>query len=155
MDIVSHAAWGSTIIRSRGMIGWAALSGALPDVIPALIGFLRFGRKYASVLRGIESQEKFDDVYMRVYYMTHSLIPVSLIAGIILVVAPAYWYLVIPYYLHIFLDVCTHERVWATRLLYPFSDFHFRFGRNWWPRPWISIANWTILVIVNIYFFTR
>lgn len=155
MDIGSHAAWGSTLFRSPKVVWWAALSGALPDIIPALVGFIRFRGKYRQVLQGIEQQEHFNDVYMRVYYTTHSLIPISCITVLLFIFLPNYWFLVVPYYFHIALDMVTHEKVWSTRLLYPFSDFHFIFGKNWWREKWIIATNWLALLIINAFIILR
>ena len=148
MDGVSHAVWGATIVRKPPLVWWAALVGVLPDIISIGYGFIRFRRKYMETLREFSRSDTLDNSYMRVYYLAHSLVPITVITIIIALVRPIWTIVAIPYYLHIIMDVPTHHGIWATRIFYPFSDFHFQ-GANWWHHRWVNVANWGALIIVN------
>lgn len=152
MDSFSHAAWGATIVRKNPQIWWAALSGALPDLLTFIYGFLKFRRKYFKYLSDLAWYDGPQDPYLKVYYFSHSLIPITAVAIILYFISPAYTIIVIPYYLHIFLDIFTHQGVWATRLFFPISKFHFD-GRNWWKNKWMTIGNWAVLVVINLIIF--
>ncbi|MFH0804830.1 MAG: hypothetical protein V1916_01385 [Patescibacteria group bacterium] len=148
MDTVSHAAWGATVVRARPLVWWAAMSGALPDIIPALYGIVRYRWRYVQDTSSQRFVNNPDVGYLKVYHFCHSLIPISVVTVLLRVLAPHYWVLAIPYYLHILLDIPTHRGMWATRLLYPFSDVHAE-GFNWWRHHWITVGNWSALVAVN------
>ncbi|MCH7492694.1 metal-dependent hydrolase [Patescibacteria group bacterium] len=151
MDVMSHAVWGATIVRKRPEMWWAAFIGALPDLLTALYGLIRFKGKYLLYMSNLRLTANKDDTYFKVYYFFHSLLPISVVAIVIYFMAPSYLILVLPYYFHIFLDVFTHRGIWGTRLFYPISNFHFH-GRDWWKNRWISIINWSMLIVINLIF---
>lgn len=95
------------------------------------------------------------NAYMKVYYFTHSLVPISLLAVILFIFSPVLALLTLPYYLHIILDIPAHSGIWATRIFYPFSDWHFRGGYDWWKNKWFSIGNWSVLIIINLILILR
>jgi len=152
MDVFAHAAWGATIIRKEPHVWWAALFGSLPDVIPAVYGFFKFKRGYTKILTEMGDNMHEGNPYFNVYRYTHSLVPITVVTIILYFVIPDYWFVTLPYYLHIFMDVFTHQKVWATRLFYPLSDFHIE-GWNWWHNKWISLGNWIALIVINFLFF--
>ncbi|RLG90174.1 MAG: hypothetical protein DRO36_06540 [Candidatus Hecatellales archaeon] len=152
MDSVSHAAWGATIIRKLPHVWWAVFFGLLPDIIWGVYWALKY--RGQSFNRGLEVRNSPEnlEVHFQVYYFVHSLIPITVVTIIIYLVAPSYTIVVIPYYLHIIMDIFTHQGVWATRIFYPLSDFYFE-GRDWWRNRWISIGNWLALVVINLIIF--
>lgn len=152
MDFVSHALWGATIIRKKPEVWWAALFGALPDLLTAVYGFFKTKKNYFKYLKDIAENERPNESYFKVYYFFHSFIPISVIALIILIIKPALVIITIPYYLHIIMDIFMHRGVWATRIFYPLSNFHFQ-GKNWWQHKWIIIFNWAALIVTNLIIF--
>ncbi|MFA6098750.1 MAG: metal-dependent hydrolase [Patescibacteria group bacterium] len=152
MDTLSHAAWGATMIRKPSLVLWAALAGALPDIIPAIFGILRWRSEYFRDMVSQKFAEDPRDSYMIVYRYAHSLLPITLLAAVLAIFYPAWWLVTIPYYLHIFMDIFTHKGVWGTRLFYPISDFHIE-GRDWWRNKWFSIVNWCVLIVINAIIF--
>jgi len=152
MDSVSHAVWGATIIRKAPYLWWAAFFGILPDLIWGVYWALVF--RSQSFKKGIENRLDVNirSAHFKVYYFVHSLIPISVVAVIIYLVSPSFTIVVIPYYIHIIMDIFTHRGVWATRIFYPISDFHFE-GMDWWRNQWISVGNWIAIVVVNIILF--
>lgn len=149
MDIVSHAVWGATIIRTKPEFWWAALFGALPDLILAVYGINRFGWKYFQDTTDQKFGTKAQSPFIKVYYFTHSLVPITCFAILLLIIEPRYVIVTIPYYAHVLLDSFTHSGPWAARLLYPISFIHFH-GRDWWKNNWISIGNWAAIIFINI-----
>ncbi|MBU0597485.1 hypothetical protein KKF61_00635 [Patescibacteria group bacterium] len=152
MDVVSHAVWGATIIRKSTHVWWAAFFGALPDLLTGAYGLVRYGSKYSVELIEFSELHKPGGLYLKVYYFFHSFLPISIVAGIIAIFAPNYTIVTLPYYLHIIMDIFTHRGVWATRIFYPISNFHFQ-GHNWWKNKWISIVNWGAIVAINLIIF--
>ncbi|MDD5040312.1 MAG: hypothetical protein PHY34_04145 [Patescibacteria group bacterium] len=148
MDTVSHAGWGATVIRAKSMVGWAAIAGALPDMIPVLYGIVRYGLRFFSEMTSQRFVKSPTSGYMRIYYFTHSLVPASITTIILFIFTKSAWLLSIPYFFHILLDIPTHRGMWATRIVYPFSDFHVN-GWSWWRHSWISMVNWTVLIAIN------
>ncbi|MFA6553568.1 MAG: hypothetical protein WCT27_04010 [Patescibacteria group bacterium] len=154
MDTVSHGAWGALIVRKTGLVGWALLTGALPDILPALYELARHPVKF---IRGLINKSLADNpsrMYLTIYHWAHSLLPISFVTLLVLIFAPARSILAVPYYMHIFLDIFTHRGKWATRIFYPFSDFHFD-GTDWWRHSWISIANWAVIAVVGVFIFIK
>jgi len=152
MDTLSHAAWGATIVRKNPQIWWAAFFGALPDLITALYGIIRYRKGYLKYLNDQAYIKSENDDYLKVYHFFHSFIPISLFTFVLSFIDSSYLIITIPYYLHILMDIFTHQGVWATRIFYPLSNFHFE-GYNWWKHKWLSIVNWAAILVINLIFF--
>jgi hypothetical protein len=151
MDIIAHAAWGATIIREQPQVWWAAFFGAFPDVWAAAPVFI-YLRKYKwrrFYNKEVWAEAKENSAYVHVYYIVHSLFTASFITIIIALIWPDYWYVTIPYFIHILMDVGVHKGKWGTRLFYPFTDWHVE-GLNWWETKWITPFNWGALIITNL-----
>ena len=154
MDAVSHGAWGATLVRSRSLVGWAVLTGLLPDLLPAIYGIYRYRLAFFKDMTDQSFANHPEHTYVILYRWCHSLIPISILTGITLAFAPSWTVLAIPYYLHLLLDIPTHQGIWATRLFYPLSDAHID-GRDWWRHSWVSIGNWAVIIGINLFFFLR
>ncbi len=149
MDSFSHAAWGATIVRKSQYLWWAAVVGALPDILLMLYGLIRFGRKYIDEYSGQRFISGENDPYVSVYRYLHSLVPVTVVGVLLYLVARQYCILIAPYYLHVLVDSFVHSGIWAIRPFYPLSNWNFQ-GYDWWKNKWITIGNWLILVLVNV-----
>lgn len=151
MDIVSHAAWGyATLHRHRDLRWWAALAGALPDLlwfVPSAIERL-IARGWAGLTVGSDRQiwradgpplpPELVESYFRYYIYSHSLVVLAAVTALLLITPwRRYAWLAIPYALHILMDVPTHER-YQTQPFYPLSTWQFQ-GLTWadprifWP----------------------
>ena len=87
------------------------------------------------------------EIYWRYYVWTHSLLVLAAAAAAWWALAPGrreWLWLAVPYALHIFMDIPTHER-YETRPLYPLSDWHV-IGLSWGD-PRIFIPNLVVLAI--------
>lgn len=154
MDTFSHAAWGLATLRaakpetgsgrSQRRFRWwvAALAGAMPDLlffIPSRIeqtvekGWAGlFSGSAPGVWRagGPPLPPELVEAYYRYYLKTHSLVLLSLACLILWAAGRKRWiWLAVPYALHIFMDMPTHER-YLTQPLWPLSSWHTQ-GLSW------------------------
>jgi hypothetical protein len=159
MDMLSHALWGYAALRSRGprSARWGALTGAAPDLLYAAGSLterlIRDGTSHLEQTFGTAAYYRKDgppmpqeliDYYNHFYVYSHSLVLLG-------AVALAWWalrlrppWLLIPYALHIFMDIPTHER-YQTPFLFPLSRWTIE-GYAW-GRPAMFLANWALLLL--------
>lgn len=154
MDTFSHAAWGVAALRaakpgsdrgrSQRRIRWwvAALAGAAPDLL-----FFIPSRVEQVIEKGwsglpVNSAEgmwraggpplppELIEAYYRYYVKTHSLLLLGLACLVVWASGRKRWlWLAVPYALHIFMDMPTHER-YMTQPLWPLSTWHMQ-GLSW------------------------
>lgn len=124
MDTLAHGLYGVALVaknRDEKMMVTAAISGMLPDIIPYGVAFIQNHNIYAT--------------NVTLYYSTHNIF-VPVIAFMILWFFKRKWsILALPYLLHVLFDIFTHCGVYATRFLFPVSQFHFcgvNYGDYWW-----------------------
>jgi hypothetical protein len=166
MDTLSHALWGYASIRWRGpRTGrWGILTGA-PDLIFGTVSTI--GRLATQGWEGLKPQSRDPRIWLRdgpplppdlvedyqkYYVWSHSLV---LLAGLGLA-----WYavrrrppwLLLPWVLHIVMDIPAHER-YLTPFLFPLSDWMFE-GWSWGRRPMLA-ANIGGLVLVYAMLYAR
>lgn len=161
MDILYHAASGIAIAKSMHTpdIGGAALSAMLPDILGIIpfyaIKFMEatpapkttFIKKYTHLLLSNKFANAFDTA---VYRTTHSLYAAAAYSIVMYIFFREQWMLYSVCYLsHILIDIPTHEGDFATRILYPSSDFHFR-GSNWSTNPKRFLSFWLALILVML-----
>jgi hypothetical protein len=160
VDVVSHALWGYAILRWRVKTAarWGALTGAAPDLLYFSASVV--GRVATRGWAGLTSFPKVDravwfrdgppmpqellDAYWNYYVWTHSFVVLGLLAL-------AWWalrrrapWLLLPWALHIFMDIPSHER-YLTPFLYPLSTFTVEGCA--WSRPPMLIANYGALLV--------
>lgn len=123
MDTLAHGLYGAALLahtKDERLMVAAGFMGMLPDVIV-----------YATGVVSRTDPTKFIDLYR----WTHSLLPLSLVALVLLVFKRKWLILLAPYLLHLLFDVPLHCGVFSTRLFYPLSDFHvcgINYADNWW-----------------------
>lgn len=130
MDAVTHAVVGFATGATMGHPFIGAFAAVAPD-----LALLSLRRRAAPTLG---------------YRAAHSLVGLALLTGfgacfgVGLVVAAAYAS-------HLFLDVATHGRLWAPRLLVPFSSAYLSgfeewdfFNGAWWVG--VQLAAWWIFI---------
>lgn len=156
MDWLSHGLWSITIVRKKSLLWLTVIFGLLPDI--AYLFYILYKIFGSSVLT-IESWTIQGDVWVQkiseaglvnFYYFTHSFLAAFLVFIVLFCLKRDYLVLSLPYVVHIFLDIPVHCRVFSTRFLYPFSDFHLcalRFERH---TLIILFINYLILGVVNI-----
>lgn len=162
MDIVSHALWGTTIVRRKPLVWWAAFFGALPDLLGSAPGFfyLLFAQ---GVLWGTDTWQFMPQWTRDAYHLSHSILGIAIVALVLWALGrhparlnsangPREWLvLTLPFSFHIFLDVFTHVTDPLARLFFPFVSWNAArvIGVNWWESWWIMGANAAALVLVN------
>lgn len=150
MDIISHGIWGSTIIRRPKMVILAFISGTLPDLASTVAGFLYLQFSKGPTLAFNWNTLPAWSTYL--YSFTHSLLGLSIFSVLLIVLARRYLLLIIPYALHLLLDLFTHAGDPLERLFYPWIKYNSAraWGFNWWEHPWTSLLNWGVILIINI-----
>ena len=156
MDLLSHALWGATIVRRKQFVWWAALFGALPDILGSGPGFLYllFAR---GIIWGTNTWQAMPEWTRDAYHLSHSLLGVAIIAVLLLCIGRRWLLLLIPFSFHIVLDLFTHVTDPLARLLFPFVawDAARVIGVNWWESEWIIAANVATLILVNAFLWRR
>ena len=153
MDVLSHGLWGATILRDRKLIWWAFLSGMLPDLLGSGSGFiylLTIGEFW-----GRNTWQLLPDWSRELYRLHHSLLSVAVYFVLLTIFLRNYPMLILPYLLHVLMDVPVHATDMMNRLFYPLVVDSGVYGLNWWEHWWIEAANFCALVIINLVLFLR
>ncbi len=155
MDLVSHALWGATVVRKRPFVWWAALFGALPDLLGSAPGFfyLLFAR---GILWGTGTWQFMPQWTRDAYHLSHSLLGLIIVAVALAAVGKRWLVFALPYAVHLTLDLVTHVTDPFARLLFPFMPWETArvVGVNWWESWWI-MANAFVLIAVNLFLWQR
>ncbi len=156
MEIVAHGLWTAaaaiTAKRLTGIrlnVGWAVWWGCFPDV-------LAFGPSGVAGLwlrltegAGQASGHLLPHVHigLPLYPAGHSLVVFLLVFGLVSVLGRRIAIAMLGWLLHILIDIPTHSlRYYATRFLWPVSDFRID-GIAWWT-PWFWAATYGALLAV-------
>jgi hypothetical protein len=169
MDVLSHALWGYAMLRWRGprTARWGALTGAAPDLL--YFGADRVVRGFRQGWSGLTSSggrgtpgiwlrdgppmpPELIEAYESYYVWTHSLVVIGLLAVAWWVLSRRAPWLLLPWGVHILMDIPTHER-YLTQFLYPLSSFSIE-GYAW-SRPPVLLANWGALLVTYAALFWR
>lgn len=160
MDTLSHALWGYASIRWRGpQTGrWSLITGAAPDLIfgaTSFVGHL-LTRGWSSLgtseprdpriwLRdGPPTPPDLVEDYERYYVWSHSLVVLLGVAVIWYLARRRPPWLLLPWLLHLLMDIPTHER-YLTPFLHPLSDWRFE-GWSWGRTPMLALNLCGLLV---------
>ncbi len=149
------AAKRSTNVRPR--LGWSVFWGIFPDV-------MGFGPGIAAGLFVLLTQgsgtgpthHMLPHVHLGLpfYAAAHSLITFLTVFTVVSLLARRIVFPMLGWLLHILIDIPTHsEQFYATRFLWPFSDFHVD-GIAWWT-PWFWAATYAALAAVYIFMWRR
>jgi len=91
--------------------------------------------------------------YFDYYRYTHSLVLLALVAAALWALGRRGWlWPLVPYGLHILMDIPTHER-FRPPFLYPLSSWTFS-GLSW-GHPLIFFPNWIALVAVHVWLWRK
>jgi hypothetical protein len=158
MDIISHALWGYAVLRWRGprSARWGALVATVPDLFWSA-GTLRvyvvnngskkilsaFGRGEMYLKDGPPLPPHLIDAYYNFYVYSHSFVILALLGLVWYLLRLRPPWLLLPWALHIAMDIPTHER-YQTPFLFPLSGWTIE---GWgWVRPPVYLTNWAALV---------
>jgi hypothetical protein len=168
MDTLSHALWGYASMRWRGprTARWSLLTGSAPDLIFGATSVV--GRLLTYGWGGLGPQGERDpriwlrdgppmpadlvEDYERYYVWSHSLFLLLGVAVIWIVLRRRPPWLLLPWLLHVLMDIPAHER-YLTPFLHPFSDWRFE-GWGWGRAPMLAL-NWGSLLLVYAMLYAR
>jgi membrane-bound metal-dependent hydrolase YbcI (DUF457 family) len=89
--------------------------------------------------------------YLEFYRFFHSIIGFLIVTAVFNVFFPQYTLIfAICYASHIIVDMFSHGNFWATRIFYPFSDFHLRFTKNHWHDSSTRKLMYLLPLIINL-----
>jgi hypothetical protein len=158
MDMLSHALWGYAVLRWRGprSARWGALTGAAPDLLfgigrlaerVATHGWSKLSTTFASrdvyLKDGPPMPPDLIVAYHHFYVYTHSFVILGLLGLVWYLIRLRPPWLLLPWALHIAMDIPTHER-YQTPFLFPLSGWTIE---GWsWTHPPVFLGNWAALM---------
>ncbi len=151
MDILAHGLW-SYALFSKTKYKWqAALFGTLPDLISfgphTLASILTFN----SLPHSKPALSSISSYIFTMYNITHSLIPITLVALLVYLITKKFYLPFLAGYLHIFIDIPSHTTdFFPTPFLWPFPTPFFS-GISW-ANPIFMIVNYSLLVLVYAFY---
>ncbi len=151
MEIVAHGLWAAAaaitakrLTKAPLRSGWFVWWGVFPDVFA-------FGPRIAAglFLRLTGSADPHVHIGLPLYPTAHSVVVFLLVFGVVSLLARRVVYELLGWLLHIAIDIPTHSlRYYATRFLWPISDFRID-GIPWWT-PWFWVATYVALAAVYL-----
>ena len=162
MDIFAHGLWAGAAaavgnragakVRVRWFIWWGVFPDVLAFGLPALVGlWLRVagGAGYEGTMHG--GRLPHVHLGLPLYQIGHSLVVFAVVFGVSAIVARRPVVGLLGWPLHIVIDMATHShRYYATRFLWPLSDYGFD-GIPWWT-PWFHWCTYGALAVVYLLF---
>ncbi len=165
MDVLAHMLWanygarvGNKTLEKKKKplirLAWATFWGVFPDLfafgvplalaIPGIIGGdYTFGRHQAFGLPAT------------LYQYSHSIVIWATVFIIVWVILRRPMFALLGWALHILIDIFSHSGTfYPTPFLFPISDYKFLYGIPW-SNTWYMIINYSLLLVVTLYFFTR
>ena len=170
MDILAHMLWANYGARAGNKklekkkkplihLGWVTFWGVFPDLfaftIPFCIGIfnLVFNGQSLSAMRGHHSLAGAFDIASFLYQFSHSLVIWSLVFIFFWIISKRPRLVLLGWLLHILIDIPSHAaEFYPTPFLFPISDYRFLHGVSW-GNKWYMIINYSLLLIVTLYFF--
>ncbi len=142
MDVFFHLIIG--MIISNIFLGKILLIVVIAAVLPDLIGTTYFyilllknsSKKsfkafFKDYMNHINTRTFFGKLDMALYRVTHSLFGWLFFTGLCFIFyKESYLVISLAYLSHLIIDPLVHKKDYATRLFYPFSDFHIK-GDDW------------------------
>ena len=160
MEIVAHGLWAAaaavTAKRTTGVrchAGWTVWWTAFPDVFafgpPVAAGlWLRLAGGPGGAPGDGHALPRVH-IGLPLYQMGHSLIVFLAVFGLVCLAARRVVFPMLGWLLHILIDIQTHSySYYATRFLWPVSDFRID-GVAWWT-PWFWAATYGALALVYL-----
>lgn len=148
MDTLSHALYGGLISRSiskdKKTFILCFIFGALPDLMLATLSPIKAIKIF------ITPGSSLPQYYFFYYRILHSFFTAALIYLLISLFNKKYRFLIIPYCLHILIDIPTHSGRYATQFLYPFSTLSIQ-GYSYTRHLWLWIINFLVLVALSLW----
>lgn len=157
MEIVAHSLWtaagavaGRRATTARISLPWAIWWGVFPDVLAfgpsVVVGLALWLARGRDALSGGHPHVHLG---LPLYPAAHSLIVFGAAFAVTTIVARRVVYPLLGWLLHILIDIPTHSySYYATRFLWPVSDFRIN-GIAWWT-PWFWMVTYAVLAAVYV-----
>jgi hypothetical protein len=151
MDIIAHGLWAVAAAKGKKDLGgmtipptWTAWWAVFPDV-------LAFGPSVAVglwlLLAGGPPHIRIVNFGLPLYQAGHSLVVFTLAFGVVWAAMRRPAIALLGWLSHIVIDIFTHSfRFYATRFLWPLSDY--RFDGIAWRTPWFWACTYIALALV-------
>jgi hypothetical protein len=151
MDNVTHSLWGLTLVRRMDLLFPIILFSNMPDILSAPFFFYYAKKDKYPLKKQVLFEWRPPQEYLDFYRFFHSIVGLVIVTAVFNVFFPQYTLVfAICYTSHIIVDMFSHGGFWATRVFYPFSDFHFRFARNHWQHMPTKRLIYLAMIIINI-----
>ncbi len=155
MDVFSHGLWSVAALHSKYQkspkkLFLAALFGTLPDIIaflPVQIYFLFTGFRFGYDLFFPTPKNWIFSWAIESYNFTHSFVIFAVVLFIVWAWKKKFPLLLLPWGLHIAMDLFTHPDFFQTPFLFPLSSYRVPIGISW-ATPWLFFTNWILLVLI-------
>jgi hypothetical protein len=153
MDIITHALIGAAIAPTPKYLLPMAAAGIIPDlwtVLPLTEYVFRHRGRY----NNREFWRTMPSRYYRLRNWSHSIWLPVMVAAVSSLFWSTLWWLVIPWLVHIIVDLPTHALYHSTavRPLYPISTWQFRGAFNWYDRLRFTV---TVLALMALFVWWR
>lgn len=164
MDILAHALWttAAAIPARRKLsrpfsVPWAAFWGVFPDVfsftIPAILRIWWYATGVTKSLRPDPESAKRLQFVWQLYHCSHSLITFAAVFAVVWLLKGRPVLEMLGWCLHILIDIVTHQGIFATHFLWPFSSYSVS-ALRWESLPFFA-ANYAALLLVYLWMWVR
>jgi len=151
MDNIAHFLWGLTLVRQANLAIPIALFSNMPDILSAPFFFYYVIKDKYPLKKQVLFEWKPPIEYLEFYRFFHSILGLVILTAVFNVFFPQLTTVFfICYASHILIDIFSHGDFWATRIFYPFSDFHLKFTKNHWQHAKTKRLIYFALIIANI-----
>ena len=165
MDVLIHGLWGSALAgikyKKPKLMFWGFIFGTLPDLL-GTAPWMYYRRILILDIYDIPAWT------LTIYDSTHNLITPFLIFLLIYLINKKYLFLVLPYLIHVLMDIPFHCQPIGIKLFYPFSDWSFCGPLFFSQRAnsiqafflspmnvFIQTFQFVILLVVNVFMFKK
>lgn len=157
MDTLAHYLWAVVIYwYFRKPRKWlSGITGALPDLSSfGILFIMSFAGAVAFEPGGPPPVEVIPNLIFTLYNITHSLLPIGIVAGLLYWLKREWWHLSWGWILHILADIPTHTRAYfPTPFLWPITGWTFDGIR--WGQWWFMLLNYGLLACAMTALFLR
>jgi hypothetical protein len=146
MDVISHALWANALFRKKKWAELGIFFGIFPDVgfLPIILHVL-----FATPLPYEEALSSVPHYLFIPYFLLHSFVALGIVALILFIWAKEYLPALLGWFLHIIIDIPVHDGFFATRFIYPISNYGI--SGIPWTNVWIFVGNYLALGGIYLY----
>lgn len=157
MDFISHGLWPVAIFQDARWKWKAALFGVFPDlgnIFPLIFLISQDGLRQVKWIIPLSNRAgipyltwTIPESWMAPYFILHSLVVWVFIVAVVLTIGRKFYWPLAGWGLHIVFDMFLHGGRYATRILYPFSNWSIDSNIGWQDQ-WVLALNWFLLLVL-------